>query len=364
MSLWRRLRFRLFASYVAVIGVGAVAVYVVSRQVAPDEVARRLRAGGQGRGLGGPPSATADLQQLVGDSIDAALTVGIVVAAVAAGLLALLVGSRLLKPIDAVRSAADDLAKGDYHTRVPVPDELELAQLAADINTLAETLEGTERRRTQLIGEVAHELRTPLTTIEGYMEALLDGVQEPNDETFAAVAEEAARLHRLSDDLTLLSRAEEGALALDRQSIDLADIAEKAAVRLRPQFEHRDVALIVNPESASVEADPDRIYQVVVNLVGNALAYTPAKGTVTVSTGSIHGEAWLEVSDTGRGIPREELNRVFERFYRLPHPDNPPGRGIGLTIARSIVRAHGGDISAQSDGLGTGATFRVAVPRR
>jgi histidine kinase len=362
MSLWRRLSVRLLVSYLLVVAVGSAVMFAVGRLVAPNEFQRRLRLMGQGRGSGGSGASSDELQQLVVDAFDTALLIGVIAAVVASGFAAVLVTRRVLRPINSVRDAADGMARGDYHRRVPLPAEEELAALAHDVNTLAATLEETEQRRARLIGEVAHEMRSPLTTIGGYMEALLDGVRQPDEEIFVIVAEEAARLHRLADDLTVLSQAEEGALPLDPVLNDLGELGQRAADRLRSQFEHGEVELRLELSAAPVMADSDRMTQVFINLLGNALTHTSPGGVVTVMSGTSSNDAWADITDTGRGIPEEQLDRVFERFYRLPDPDHPAGRGIGLTIARSIVRAQGGDIVATSAGPGTGATFRVTLP--
>lgn len=362
MSLWKRLRVRLFASYVLVVAVGALAMLAVGSLLAPSLFQGRL--GQIGRGPGGFGASTAgQLRSAFAESVDVALVVGLAVAIAAAGTVAALIGRRLLRPVEAVRDAADRMAKGDYRKEVPIPSEEELAALARDVNTLGRSLADTEHRRTRLIGEVAHELRSPLTTIQAYMEGLIDGMVEPSPEIFAVVADEAARLQRLADDLTLLSQAEEGAMPLKPEPCDLARLAEDAAERLRPQFRYGEVDLVIESgQAAPVRVDPDRVTQVFVNLLGNALTHTPSKGRVTLRSGVTDESAWVEVVDTGRGIPTSELERIFERFYRLPDPDHPAGRGIGLTIARSVARAHGGDVTASSAGPGTGATFRVTVP--
>jgi signal transduction histidine kinase len=262
------------------------------------------------------------------------------------------------------------MAAGDYEVQVPVPAETELASLAHDVNELGDHLATTERRRSQLLGEVTHELRTPITVIRGQMEGLVDRVIEPSDEVFVAVADEAARLQRLVDDLTTLSRADEGALHVQMRELDLATVAMAAAERLRPQFEHEGVVLVADAahEVLPVRGDHDRLTQVVTNLLGNALGHTPAGGTVMVRAGREVAMVWIDVTDTGSGIAPDELDRIFDRFYRGPDGTSPPGRsvragrGIGLTIARSVARAHGGDMVASSAGPGTGATFRLTIP--
>ena len=169
-------------------------------------------------------------------ALNTALMVGVLASLAAAGVVAAFVTGRLLRPLDAVRSATRSIAAGQYEGRIPVPAEPELAALAGDVNTLAAALAATETRRTQLLGEVAHEMRTPLTALDGYVEGLIDGVFSPNPDTLAALSEELRRLHRLADDLSSLSRAEEQRLQLHPVDADLADLARRAASRLSPQF--------------------------------------------------------------------------------------------------------------------------------
>ncbi len=362
MRIWRRLRTRLFASHLLVVAVGAVAMLAVGALLTPSLF--QARVGRMGRGPGGSGNATStELHTALADSLDIALVVGLVAALIAAGAVAALLGRRILRPIEAVRAATHRMATGDYRQHVPVPDEEELAGLAHDVNALGLTLAETEQRRTRLIGEVAHELRSPLTTIRASMEGLIDGVLPPTEESFAAVADEAARLQRLADDLTLLSQAEEHAIPLRLEASDLSELATRAAERLRPQYDLKEVTIRIEPDpSLPVRVDPDRIAQVFTNLLGNALTHTPSGGTVTIRAGIEGSSGWVDVSDTGPGIPAVEFERVFDRFYRIPNPNHPAGRGIGLTIARSIARAHGGDVTGASHGPGTGATFRVTVP--
>jgi histidine kinase len=361
----RRLSTRLFVSYVVVILAGAAAMFVVGTVVTRRVYENRI--GGFGRGQGRQNQVSqAELQTALDESLVPALLVGTASALIAAAALAWFVGRRLLRPLDEVREATRRMAAGDYAVEVPVPSEIELASLAHDVNELGDHLATTERRRSQLLGEVTHELRTPITVIRGQMEGLVDRVIEPTDEVFVAVADEASRLQRLVDDLTTLSRADEGTLEVELAELDLGALATAAAERLRPQFEHQGVTLVAETSGAQVrvDGDRDRLTQVVTNLLGNALGHTPPGGTVTVSSGRDGAVAWIDVTDTGSGIAPDDLDRVFERFYRGPatRPAGGRGRGIGLTIARSIARAHGGDVSASSRGAGTGATFRLTVP--
>jgi len=217
-----------------------------------------------------------------------------------------------------------------------------------------------------LLGEVAQELRTPLTALDGYVEGMIDGVFTPSPEIFASLSEELRRLHRLADDLSSLSRAQEQGLDLHPVDADLADLARRAAARLAPQFQDAHVTLTINAGTVlPVHVDPDRITQVLTNLLGNALLATPAGGTVTITADPTAVGTEVVVTDTGVGLSAQDVERVFERFYRTPgQPRRSPGSGIGLTIARGIARGHGGDVTAASAGPGRGASFTLTLPLR
>ncbi len=366
----RRLRTRLFLSYVVVVLAGAITMFIVGTVVTQSEYGRRLGGLGVGNRQGrGAQVSEAELNTALDDSLTSALLIGSAAALLVAAIVAWFVGNRLLRPIDDLRSATRQMAAGDYSAKVPVPTEVELASLADDVNELGEHLATTEQRRSLLLGEVTHELRTPITVIRGQMEALIDGVVAPSDEVYVTVADEASRLQRLVDDLTMLSRADEGVLRIEPTALDLSSVATGAAERLRPQFDNEEVALVVEASAPlPVVGDRDRLTQVVTNLLGNALGHTPAGGVVTLRSGRGGAVAWVEVADTGNGIAVDELERIFDRFYRgvdaspVTGRSARAGRGIGLTIARSLARAHGGDVVASSHGPGTGATFRLTVP--
>ena len=369
----RRLRTRLFLSYVVVVAAGAIAMLVVGTVVTRTVYEQRIGGFGLGRGQGRSDAVSeTQLRAALDESLVPALLVGVGAALITAALVAMFVGSRLLRPIDELRSATRRMADGDYSATVPMPAEAELASLARDVNELGAHLAAIEQRRTRLLGEVTHELRTPITVIRGQTEGLIDGVVTPSPEVFAALADEAARLQRMVEDLTLLSRAEEGTLEIHFADLDLATVAAVAAERLRPQFDYEGIALVVEVNDRArplpVRGDDDRLNQVLSNLLGNALGHTPVAGTVTLRTGRDRSMAFVDVIDTGPGIPADELERIFERFYRRPDdgvPTSRPmhaGRGIGLTIARGLARAQGGDVVASSAGPGTGATFRLTIP--
>lgn len=363
----RRLRSRLFLSYAVVVASGAVAMMLVGAVVTRTVYEHQIGGFGLGQGRGpGRNNQVVDavdetqLTEALDASLWPALLAGTVAALVVAAIVAWFVGSRLLRPLDAVRAATRRMAAGDYTARVEPPAELELASLADDVNVLGEHLADTERRRSQLLGEVTHEMRTPLTVIGGHLEAIVDGVLEPNGSTYVLLSDETKRLQRLVDDLTLLSRADEGTLTVDLVPTDLAAVVDGVVARLAPQFEHADVRLQLVPSAPlPVLGDAQRLAQILTNLLGNALEHTPAGGAVTVRTGR-DDTTWVEVADTGEGIAAGQLDVIFERFHRSG--SRRTGRGIGLTIARSLARAHGGDVTASSAGPGLGATFRLAVP--
>jgi histidine kinase len=270
---------------------------------------------------------------------------------------------RLLGALNEVKDGAGLLAAGHFGTRVSEPREAELADLAHSINTLADSLDRTEQARARLVSDLAHEIRNPLSTIEGYMEGLIDGVLPASRETYEAVASEAHRLKGLTRDLSILSKAQEGALEYNLEDIDLRDVARRVIETLGPQYEINEVALeVALDKPLPVEGDAARLAQALTNLLGNALAHTPPGGTVILH-GSIDATwCYLSVTDTGSGIPPEQVDTIFERFTRLDR--DQPGTGIGLNIARTLVRGHGGDVTAESPGPGRGATFTVQLPPR
>jgi signal transduction histidine kinase len=375
-----RIPTRLFISYALVIAIGSVVAYVTIRLLAPtffDNEWTMMGSGFHG-GMGpfggpsdGPPGGVsggppADVRSAFLSALTTALLLGTLASIIAAVLAAVFVTRRLVRPLNAVRTATRHIAAGRYEAAVPVPREPELAGIASDVNTLAARLADTEARRTRLLGEVAHEMRTPLTALEGYVEGLIDGVFAAEPEVLGAASDELRRLRRLADDLSALSRAEERRLDLHFADTDLADLARRAAERLAPQFSDGNVTLTVDgTEPLPIQADSDRITQVLTNIIGNALTATPAGGSVTIETRAQAPLAQVVVTDTGVGLEETDLERVFERFYRaLGQRRRSTGSGIGLTIARNIAQAHGGDVTAASPGPGRGATFTLTLPLR
>jgi histidine kinase len=231
---------------------------------------------------------------------------------------------------------------------------------------MAEQLEQVETMRRRLIGDVAHELRTPLTAIKGFAEALTDGVLPASAETYLQIHTEADRLSRLVDDLQELSRVESRAMQLKIHPADLSALIQTVLKRLQYQFDEKQVTLTpyLPHDPIFILADEDRIIQVLTNLIGNALQYTPSSGTVTISIARDKNDARVSVRDTGFGIPPNQLNHIFDRFYRVDKSRSRAhgGSGIGLTIAKHLIEAHGGKIWAESAGENKGSVFLFTLP--
>lgn len=298
-------------------------------------------------------------------AINRRLFLAIAAAGLAALALTWLFSRHLLRPVEALTTAARRMQHGDLSQRVPVHSSDELGDLAKAFNAMASSLAKAETQRRQLIGDVAHELRTPLTTIQGYLEALRDGVVEPDRETLASLHDEAALLHRLIDDLQELTLAEAGQLRLNPQPTDIVDLIQHSVAALQPEAMAREIALRSELPDALPEAnvDPERIGQVLRNLLRNALAYTPAKGQIIVA-GQRQGESIeIQVRDTGVGIAAEHLPHIFERFYRADpsRSRSTGGAGLGLAIARQLVEAHGGRIWVES-APDQGSIFYFTLP--
>jgi two-component system sensor histidine kinase BaeS len=262
--------------------------------------------------------------------------------------------------------ASQRIAAGEYRERVPVAGTDELAELAHAFNRMASVMEQTEQRRLELIGNVAHELRTPLSSIQVMVEGLVDGVLPADPTTYVDFQREIKRLQRLVYDLQELSRVEAGQIVLKLEPEEIGALVQSAADRLRPQFEDKAVKLELDLANnvPVVPVDADRMMQVLVNLIGNALHYTPPGGRVCVRLERHGDRVRIQIQDTGIGISPEHLPHIFERFYRVDKSRSRAGggSGIGLTIAKHLVEAHGGTISVTSPGPNQGSTFTFTIP--
>jgi len=315
---------------------------------------------GQGQGLGRTlfDNFRASMFQSLGYAVTASVLVALLVS--------LFLSRRIVAPIRTLTDASQQIADGHYEKRVDVNGTDEIAQLATRFNQMATQLEQVESMRRQLIGDVTHELRTPLTSIKGYMEGLVDGVLPSTPETFNQIHREADRLSRLVDDLQELSRVEAKAYSLDVRSMTVPNLVQTTVKRLSPQATAKRITLHSNlpADLPPLQADEDRITQVLVNLVANAIQYTPEGGDVTISAARQANEILISVKDTGVGIPPEHLANLFTRFYRVDKSRSRNaggGSGIGLTIAKHLVEAHGGRIWVESKGDGQGSTFTFSL---
>jgi two-component system, OmpR family, sensor histidine kinase BaeS len=284
------------------------------------------------------------------------------VAALAALLIALLLAETLSRPLRRIRTAAEQLEGGDLDARVEPVGAPELRSTGRALNRLAETLEHGEELRKASVADLAHELRTPVNGLLTRIEAAQDEVL-PLADNLAAMHGEAVRLTRLLDDLARLADAEQPGLLLDKQPIDLDQVAKTAATTFAPQFAEAGIAFASHGEPAWVSGDAGRLEQIVANLLSNALRYTEAGGEVTVSVSHTDSEAVLEVSDTGIGIAPDDLRHIFTRFWRSDRSRSRAtgGTGIGLAIVRELVRAHDGRIDVDST-PGQGSRFHVTLP--
>jgi histidine kinase len=370
----RHLGAKLFLSYLMVILVGAAVLGLATRFTVPEAFNSHMGLGlgpgaGQGmmQGNGAGRGAMSDLFQSFQASFNQALLLALLAAGVVAILISLLLSRGVVAPVRVLTTASQRIADGHYNERVPAAGSDELGQLAHSFNQMAEKLEQVESMRRQLIGDVSHELRTPLTAIKGSMEGLMDGVLPATPEIYQQIHQEADRLARLVDDLQELSRVEAGAYELKVRPLDVSVLAQTVIKRLSSQSEskHISVNFDLAPNLPPVLADEDRAMQVLTNLTGNALQYTPDGGKIFISGKRVDGEIQISVHDTGIGIPPEHLAHIFDRFYRVDKSrsrQSGGGSGIGLTIANALVEAHGGRIWAESAGEGQGSTFTFTLP--
>ena len=371
-SVRRRLGIKLFLSYLGVLFVGVIVLVIASEFTLPSAFNRHMQGlatgqqmgmgSGRGQGVGMMPGFYNDFRAGFNETLLYAIIAAIIVAVA----VSIFFSRRVVAPLRAMTDASQRIAAGHYDERVQINGDDELAQLGVRFNQMAEKLEQVESMRRRLIGDVSHELRTPLTAIKGSMEGLMDGVLPATPETYQQIHAEADRLNRLVDDLQELSRVEAGSYHLDIKPVDVSALVQTVAKRLSLQFESKRVTLDFKLGSVlpPVQADEDRAVQILTNLVGNALQYTPENGRVTVSAKQINDEVQIAVKDSGIGIPPEHLAHIFDRFYRVDKSRSRQaggGSGIGLTIARALVEAQGGRIWVESEGESQGSTFSFTL---
>jgi signal transduction histidine kinase len=295
----------------------------------------------------------------------------VIAGATAAGGLSYWVSRRIMKPLTQIEQITQKFAAGHLEERLPPSEIPEINRLATSFNRMAVSLEGVEHRRRELVSDLTHELRTPLTVLRGYLEELADGRIEATPEVYKQLGKETRRLERLINDLQELSKAEAGYLPINLKQINLRPLLESLVQRFSDQLleDGPELRLECPEELPLVMADIDRVEQVMVNLLGNAITYTET-GSITVKVWTQTEVEknqtpciWIAVTDTGIGIAKEDLPHVFERFWRAEKSRNQHtgGTGIGLAISQQLIALQGGEISVQSE-LGKGSTFQFYLP--
>lgn len=354
---------RFFAGQAAVVAAMTASMIAVSLLVGPGVFHEHMMMAG----TDDPRTAAQHAEQAFLSSAWITLAAGLALGVLAALAVSLFSAGRLRRSLDDLTTAARRIARGRYDIRLTDPRAgRELAALVASVNELAETISATEATRRRMLTDLAHELRTPLASLDAVLEGLEDGVLVADEPTLAALRTQSSRIGRLVSDVRDVSAAEEGRLTLRRASLSPVEILGQARAAALPGFERAGVRLVAraSDELPFVDADPDRIAQVLANLLSNALRHTPAGGRVEISARLDAAGVRFAVADDGAGIEPDALAHVFERFYRADtaRDRGHGGSGVGLTISRAIVRAHGGELTASSAGPGTGATFTLTLP--
>lgn len=317
-------------------------------------------------GMSATAAELGHVEQAYNEASFVSLAVALVIAVLCALGVTWYVAGRLTRPLAALTTVAHEMGKGNYAARAIVSDAgPELASLAEAFNAMAGRLGDTEKTRRRLVGDVAHEMRTPVATLAAYLDGLDDGVVHWDESTSSLFRSNVERLTRLCDDMSAVSRAEERHLELRRSSVSVRELLEAAEREAEPGFTAKGVRLeLAACVDARIVADPERVGQVLTNLLTNALRHTPADGEVIVSATQADGEVQLVVRDSGEGLEPDQLAHVFERFYRgdAARTRDARGSGVGLTIAQAIAEAHGGRLTVTSPGRGHGATFILSLP--
>ena len=354
---------RLLGAQAVVIGAGCLTLVVTALLVAPGLFSRHLAGSGVNA-----PTLRRHAEAAFVSSFAISLALAAVAALLTAGLVSLSLVRRVAHPVERLAVAADAVAAGEY--RVEVPDagfSSELQRLSVAFTQMASRLGDTDAARSRLLSDLAHELRTPLATLEAFIDGIEDGVVPDDRASWATMRAQVARMRRLATDLRETAAADEHALGLVLGRCDPNAVAETAVASAGPSYRAKgvDVQLRVRPGCPLVQADSERMGQVLANLLDNALRHTRPGGHVELAVGGGIDVVRLAVRDDGDGLAPDQLEAVFGRFHRVDPARGfaeGGGSGLGLTIARAIVADHGGRLTAGSPGLGKGATFTVSLP--
>ena len=370
------LAWKVFLSYLLVVFIGGVVLITAASLSVPAAFERHLVSMNEimtgGNNAGNNEQMVSDLFSQYKIAVFEALTYAALAALVGAVLASFLISRQVVTPTLRMMSLSKRIAEGEYEERLSLPggqqmDQIdELGRLALSFNQMADKLEKTETMRRELIADVTHELRTPLTAVKGYLEGMTDGILPADPETYQQIHSEINRMQRLVNDLQELSRVEAGASDLVFTPVSPASLIERIQNTLGRQFEEKNIQLEINvqPNLPDILVDKDRIIQVLTNLAGNALQYTPSGGKVTLLVRRESSDVLFSVIDSGIGISADQIPLIFNRFYRTDksRTRTSGGSGIGLTIAKALVIAHRGKIWAESQGEGKGSTFSFLIP--
>lgn len=357
---------RLLLAQALVLLAGALTAWTIAATVGPQVFHDHLAQAN----VGSTSTQTMHTEQAYQSANAISLSLALLAALTAALGVSVYQSRRIGRSVANFAAAASGVAGGHYEVRVPEPGlGPEFEALASGFNQMAGRLGSVEQTRRRLLADLGHEMRTPVATLEAYLEALEDGVATLDAATLALLRSQTRRLTRLSDDIGSVSQAEEGQIGLDRRTVTPKLLVKSAADAVAEAYQAKGVALSTDITNGlpQLSLDPERLGQVLGNLLDNALRHTPVGGTVTISASpSPTGGVQLSVADTGEGIPAPHLAQVFERFYRVDAARDRAhgGSGIGLAIAKALVQAHGGELTATSPGTGQGSTFRIVLPRR
>lgn len=356
---------RLLLSHLLVILLAVIGIFISAEFVAPTFYREHVnRMAQMMTGMMGPQNAEwrADLETGLRTTLTRALLASLPLAGGVAIVTAWLVSRRLGRSVQLLDEGSRALAQGNYTRRLPETGQDELSDLAHNFNIMAGALEKVEQGRIELIGNVAHELRAPLAALRGYADAMQDGVMIP-EHAAQSISREIGAMDRLVRDLSLVSRVEAGKVELHLKAVDPHALLQVVRERFATPFEEKGVQLqVTEAVLPNIRADEERTLQVLTNLLGNALRYTPAGGNVTVNAQPVGQFLHFSVVDSGAGIPAEHLPRIFERFYRADpaRSRSESGSGVGLTIAKGLVEAMGGRMNVSS-GAGRGSTFSFTL---
>ena len=317
------------------------------------------------RGPGGPPPPQPPSNQTIMNNINRGILIGALGALFISSVVGFVLARRITKPLKEITAASQAIAKGDLSQKINFRSADELGTLANSFNKMSEDLAESQRQRRQMTADIAHDLRTPLSLIVGHAEAIEDGILPASAETIHVIHDEAKRLNHLIEDLRTLSLADTGELTIVKQSVNPKDLLNRAGMAHSPAAREKNIQLTINADTSipTVDLDPNRISQVLDNLISNAIRYTPENGHVSLGLAQEKDMVKFSIQDSGPGIKNEDLKHIFERFYRADkaRTRSEGGSGLGLAIAKSLIQQHQGEIWVTSQ-IGEGSTFHFSLP--